>query len=349
MTPILKAILTAFAVLAIAGSSQAGIGDQIQRLITRFKAPEGGNLQGLTENEIPAFQAIPSELNAVIAWSSNRSGNHEIYTWDTQTGSIRQLTQNEHVDYFANFSPDGKQLVFSRSQRPWVSFREQDAWDVYLMKADGSDQKLLARTGYQPTWATDGRHVTFVRRSQIVQIEVDSQKETILGDAEQAPINGPVHSPVLASGRGKLGLILRQSKYIGPAVLDLPSRNLIKFYPNQACQTFWSDNQQQLLFVAKGGEGGTRIMVTDVPDGGQVDQYRTQVLMDLPGAYSHEYFPRIDNSGNWLVWGAAAQGHEHDRADYEIFLWRIGRPWQEAQRLTHYSGNDQWPDIFVRG
>jgi hypothetical protein len=43
--------------------------------------------------------------------------------------------------------------------------------------------------------------------------------------------------------------------------------------------------------------------------------------MDLPGAYSHEYFPKLSNDGRWLVWGAAAEGHEHDRADYEIFVW----------------------------
>lgn len=233
------AVLMGLVVTAVGVDSvEAGISDHIQRLITRFKAPEGGDLEGLTENEISAFQAIPPELNASIVWSSNRSGNHEIYLWDNSARSIRQLTQNDHVDYFANFSPDGKQLVFSRSQRPWVSFREHEAWDVYIMNADGSDQRLLAKTGYQPTWATDGRHVTFVRGNHIVQIEVGSQKEAILGDAKQAPIHGPVHSPVLASGRGKLGLILRQSKYTGPAVLDLAARNLVKFYPNQACQTF---------------------------------------------------------------------------------------------------------------
>ena len=63
--------------------------------------------------------------------------------------------------------------------------------------------------------------------------------------------------------------------------------------------------------------------------------------------YSHEYFPRVSNDGRWLVWGAAASGHEHDRADYEIFVWQIGRPVSEAVRLTHHPGNDQWPDIHV--
>ena len=30
-----------------------------------------------------------------------------------------------------------------------------------------------------------------------------------------------------------------------------------------------------------------------------------EVLMDLPGDYSHEYFPRVSADGQWMVWGAA--------------------------------------------
>ena len=48
------------------------------------------------------------------------------------------------------------------------------------------------------------------------------------------------------------------------------------------------------------------------------------------------------------IWGAAAEGHEHDRADYEIFVWRVGTPWEGATRLTYHTGNDQWPDLWVR-
>ena len=48
-----------------------------------------------------------------------------------------------------------------------------------------------------------------------------------------------------------------------------------------------------------------------------------------------------------LVFGAAREGHEHDTADYEIFLWRIGEPSEKAARVSFHSGNDQWPDVYV--
>ena len=57
----------------------------------------------------------------------------------------------------------------------------------------------------------------------------------------------------------------------------------------------------------------------------------------------------LAQDGAWLVWGAAADGHEHDRADYEIFAWRIGTPADTATRLTYSAANDQWPDLYVDG
>ena len=48
-----------------------------------------------------------------------------------------------------------------------------------------------------------------------------------------------------------------------------------------------------------------------------------------------------------MVWAASAEGHEHDRADYEIYLWEVGTSWDDAVRVTHYTGNDQWPDIWT--
>ena len=38
-----------------------------------------------------------------------------------------------------------------------------------------------------------------------------------------------------------------------------------------------------------------------------------------------------------------------DIADYEIYLWEVGSPFEKAVRLTYHSGNDRWPDIFVPG
>lgn len=50
-----------------------------------------------------------------------------------------------------------------------------------------------------------------------------------------------------------------------------------------------------------------------------------------------------------MVWGATQRGHDHDIADYEIYLWQVGTPADSAVRLTFHSGNDRWPDIHLDG
>jgi len=49
--------------------------------------------------------------------------------------------------------------------------------------------------------------------------------------------------------------------------------------------------------------------------------------------------------GRWLAWAPSAGDHEPGRADHEIFLWKVGEPWEQALRVTYHTGNDQWPDL----
>jgi hypothetical protein len=63
--------------------------------------------------------------------------------------------------------------------------------------------------------------------------------------------------------------------------------------------------------------------------------------------WGHEYFPRISNDNNWLVYGATTGDHDHDTSDYEIFIHRRGASSSNRERLTNHSGNDQWPHLYV--
>jgi hypothetical protein len=78
-----------------------------------------------------------------------------------------------------------------------------------------------------------------------------------------------------------------------------------------------------------------------------VDRFQPGVFMDLPFSFSHEYFPRFSADGRWFIWGASEGEHEHDIADYEIFLWKVGAPWEQAARLTFNRANDRFPDIYL--
>lgn len=309
------------------------------RAVTRFVPPEQGSLRSLKPKEKRALRRLSRRLDARIVWSSNRDGNHELYLLDLGELEARRLTDTPHVEFFSRFSPDGERILFLRSQREWVSFRETEAWDVYVMNADGTDERLLFRNGYHATWGPDGRSVIFQRNRKAFRYDLETGEERLLFEPS-ADFPGTLGDPKISADGSRLVLA---TLHTGIGVVDLESGQLRHFAGYQACQTDWGPGDRFIIWVGAQGNGGTRIM-KGTPDGRE-----REVLIDLPGEISHEYFPTLSDDGRWLVWGASAGGHEHDRADYEIFIWRVGTDWESAVRLTYYTGNDQWPDVHVDG
>jgi Tol biopolymer transport system component len=322
----------------------ANLPERLMAQLVPPSVPAGARLAGLTEAERDAVGVLARRLSGRVVWSSNRTGNHELYLLDLGSGTVRQLTNTPQVEFFSRFSPDGRRILFARSQREYVSFRDPNAWDVYAVNADGTGERLLARNGYSPQWTPDGNAIVFLRGDQVIRLELDGGgggRESVLLDGPATEgIRGGMETPEISPDGTRLAVTVRSRQYGGVAVVDLATRAVTPLSPGHACQITWVPGSEALLWMESQGHGGTQIMT------GGPGRPR-QVFMDLPGAYSHEYFPRVSNDGRWLVWGAAARGHEHDRADYEIFVWRIGRPASEAVRLTHHPGNDQWPDIHV--
>ena len=320
-----------------------------ERLVARVLPPRVSRSvqqSSLTAPERQTVDALARRLDGLVVWSSNRAGNHELYLLDLGTRAVRRLTNTPEVEFFSRFSPDGRRILFSRSQREYVSPRDPTAWDVYVMNVDGKGERRLARNGYSPQWAPGGEAVIFLREKQVIQLDLkggDPGRESVLLDGPTTDgIQGGMETPELSPDGTRLAVTVRSRQYGGVAVVDLGSRAVTRLSPGNACQITWVPGSAsgRLLWMESLGNGGTSIM------SGGPGRSRS-LLMDLPGSYSHEYFPRVSSDGRWLVWGAAARGHEHDRADYEIFIWQIGQPVNEAVRLTHHPGNDQWPDIHV--
>ncbi len=336
-------VIVLLGIVASVGGARLGVAvPVVERLYTRFLPPNPTVERDLLlPKEREAVTALGRRMVGRFMWSSNRGGNHEIYSIDLQRGVIRQLTTDPHVDFFSRFSPDGRRISFLRSRRTWVSFREVDGWDLYVMDANGGDERRLAEHAYHPTWAPDGKRVVFLRSNRVMQVELDTGREALVFDGDRRPTEGSIGDAELADD-GLLTLSLRDgTPPRGVGVLNLATRTYRALSGPRACHSTWKPGGREVVWIDAGGHGGTRVMHS------RIDAVAEQVLIDLPGSASHEYFPRVANDGRWLVWGAAAEGHEHDRADYEIFAWPIGEPWKTAIRLTWSKANDQWPDLFV--
>lgn len=311
------------------------------RKLGSLRPPEQGQAVAPVSSQIDHDQRLLAELRGFVVWSSNRSGNHDIWMMSLPDRQVKQVTTHPHTEYFPRIAPDGAQLVFARSKQPWVSQRNTTAWDIYLLDLKTGQERELAKDGNVPTWSSDGQKVYFQRNgNQLVELEVASGKQTVVWQSglnlELKP-SVTLENPAVAPKGGAVAVTLRGGLR-ATAIIDPTGKLRLS---GDGCQLNWAPDGSYLYKVDHGGRQTNALYRVDP------QTLAMRPWFDAPGEYSHEYFPKLDNSGLVLVYGASAGGHEHDTADYEIFLWPIMRPVAEAVRLTYHTGNDCWPDIYL--
>lgn len=344
-----RVTVAGMAVVGVVGAGLVAIGwDQVvetfihlpERVAARFVPAAPGEVLPVAQELGGEIAGLARRVDGRIVWSSNRDGNHDLYLLELGNGEVRRLTDDPHVDYFSRFSPDGARIVFLRSRPMYVSGRDPDRWDVWIVDADGGNERRVARRGFRPTWTLDGSAVLFSRGREIFRVDPASGREArIFAPGADFPAHRPDGIYPYAD-EARIGVMRRGG---GSSVLFLDGSKPLQVTEGHSCQVTWYPQLQKMTWISgEDGNGGNAVMWSG-PDPTDAD-----VLIDLPGPRSHEYFPRLSPDGRWLVWAATEEGHEHDRADYEIYLWELGTPWDEAIRVTHYTGNDQWPDLWVR-
>jgi len=297
-----------------------------------------------TETHWPAgsresIRALIGPMKGKVVWGSSRTGSHRIFLMTLPELTIYQLTSHTHVDYHPRFSPEGNRIVFARSQKKWVSERDQIPWDVYQYDLETGKEKLAARNGNFPLWLPDGQRILFLRDHQVIIKDLVSQKEKIILDGRLPPFEGEPSNPELSPGNPDLLAVTLRGKHHGVFLVDLPKWSKTLLGKN-ACEITWRPGSSELIWVEGEGRGGTLLIASPI------QKVKRRIFMDLPFSFSHEYFPRFSRDGHWLIWGASEGEHEHDLADYEVFLWKIGTRWGDTVRLTFNKANDRFPDIY---
>ena len=299
-------------------------------------APGSGAVSEMGAADRAALAAVWAGRSGFIVWTSTMFGQHDLVRLDWPGGKLTRLTTDPHVDRSPKISPDGTRVAFARSRLPWVSFRNNDDWDVWVLDlADGKERRVAER-GAEPDWTGDGRAVVFQRHGrEIVQADVETGAETVLlGARERRVWTGPAMDP----RGGRLAVTVRGGTR-STSLFALPGGEETRVAGG--CQLEFAPSGDWLVLVEDGGRMKNRICRVDRAG------RHLETLLDMPGEWSHEYFPRVSNDGALLVFGASRGDHEHDVADYEIFLWRIGDPPERSARVSFHSGNDQWPDVWV--
>jgi TolB protein len=113
-----------------------------------------GERKVLTSNSHDNFPGW-SPKDDLIAFTSNRDGDYEIYTIQTDGTGLKRLTNSSGNEAHSVWSPDGKWIAFSSARGGFKDeavlhpANPQPYGDIYIMRADGSDVRMLTDNQYE--------------------------------------------------------------------------------------------------------------------------------------------------------------------------------------------------------
>lgn len=141
-----------------------------------YATDRGRILKQLTRGPGYNAEATLSSDGKKIVFTSSRDGDLEIYTMNADGSGVKRLTRELGYDGGPFFSPDGRWIVY-RAYHPtaaeevarYKSLLAQELVepmkiDLYVMRADGSEQRQITRLGgasFAPFFFPDSRGIIF--------------------------------------------------------------------------------------------------------------------------------------------------------------------------------------------
>jgi TolB protein len=141
-------------------------------LFLKISAQNAGIFKKFT-NVIDSYPMFSPDGKKIV-FESNRNGNFEIYTINTDGSDIKQLTHDTAFDGTPVWSPDGKWIVFA-------SERDKDS-EIYIMNTDGSSQKRITTEkgdDSHPKFTPDGKRIIFCSARTTADLTIDWSKQWI--------------------------------------------------------------------------------------------------------------------------------------------------------------------------
>ncbi len=244
-----------------------------------------------------------------IAFTSNRSGNLDIYLIDSHGGQPLQITDNPTSDHSPSWYPDGSSIVFVSDRTGIASI-----WKTGQL---GGDPILLLPNADQPAVSPDGSRLAFTRvndegyqRIGVAPLSDLSEARILTGEEDglwnhRSPAWSPDGKEICYAAQENLWSVTLKDGHTRPITTD----------GNYHLHPAWSPDGRHLFFSSE--REGTLALWSVSARGGEPKRLTTG-----SGSEGH---PSISANGSYLAY--ATEFVDHDIALLDT---RTGREWKVA-------------------
>jgi Tol biopolymer transport system component len=96
-----------------------------------------------------------SSDSAMIAFSSTKGGNADIWIASVDGSNLKQLTHDPGDEKDPVWSPDGSMLAYNKENSVWV-----------VPAAGGEPREIARKESWSPTWSPDSKEIAFVQNDR---------------------------------------------------------------------------------------------------------------------------------------------------------------------------------------
>lgn len=290
-------------------------------------------------------QQNPTPPGGRIAYTSNETGDFEIYVMDTSGENVTRLTHAFGDDFEPEWSPDGKWMTFTSTRG--------GNWEIYRMNADGSTSRNLTKNE-----AMDGGAVFSQACSGLAQpcttwiafhSDRDGDFDLYMMDEQGGNVTQLTDDPTdelwpswSPDGKQLAFMSARDSWRTDIFVLDVGSGAVRQYTDTPYADELWpawSPDGKHIAFISD-REGWYHLYVMDAdcdPECGANQRLVTSEEM------ATDFDPNWSPDGHWLTFAsdrdpASEDGYQYD---FEIFAVRA-----DGKGLTQLTFN-VWVDDFM--
>jgi Tol biopolymer transport system component len=223
-----------------------------------------------------------------LAFPSDRTGVALIYTVNADGTDLRRLTDSGN-DGTPAWSPDGRTIAF-------VSEASNFTPDIYLMKADGSDQRQLTRSNdypgpTDPAWSPDGRNIAFIDENHALEVmrSDGSQRELVNSPPATSPLPSEDSSPAWSPDGGTI--VFAQTK---------ANRSLQIYIVNADGSGKHQLTQQGLNAFPSWSPDGRRVLFSHLQSKKHGSDFNVELYaMNANGTHQQRLTTGKDDTGYW--------------------------------------------------